>query len=220
MRIRFPFLAAFFILLFLSAYAGLLPHSEALTPYRPNDKVLHVVTFFCLTLVFYFILDTSRRRVVNITLVVCTFILGVGSEVLQGYLPNGRIFDPYDILANVVGSLGATGIASWYHRRMLERRRKAKYSVLGQGEEGLEGDLELGEGLTARVTEGEQEGRITISPSRSQTLEEEVDNWDENAADEAWDDDVGAITGKSDSTGKPTPPSSTGDEQDVKLAKD
>lgn len=189
----------------------------------PNDKLLHLVAFFGLTLTFYFILDASRRRVLNLTLVVCTVILGIGSELVQGFLPNGRTFDPYDILANLVGSLSALGLASWYHKRMLERRRKARYTVLGQdGEELAQDDLELGEGSGPRAGPSEQETGITSSIPQSKSLEEEVDNWDENAADDDWIEEDDAVTGgKSDSTGKMTPPSSSAeDERDVKLAKD
>lgn len=58
---------------------------------------------------------------------------------------------------------------------MLERKRQAKgYSAVA-GED----DLELGE------SSGEQETGVT--GNRPQTLEEEVDNWDENAQD--WDED-------------------------------
>lgn len=139
-----------------------------------NDKVLHVGAFFLLTLVFYWILDAARRRVMNITLVTCTLVLGIGSEFLQGFLPNDREFDVYDIVANIVGSLAALLLCSWYHKRMLERRRqnKAYNAVPGEDVE----DLELGEG------EGHETGVV-----QAQTLEEEVDNWDENAVDN-WDD--------------------------------
>lgn len=57
---------------------------------------------------------------------------------------------------------------------MLERKRKTKtYGPVVDGED--EADLELGEGT------GSQENGVV----REQTLEEQVDNWDENAED--WD---------------------------------
>jgi hypothetical protein len=58
---------------------------------------------------------------------------------------------------------------------MLERKRKAKGYSAVSGEE----DVELGE------SGGEQETGVT--GNRTQTLEEEVDNWDENAED--WEED-------------------------------
>ena len=185
----------FFVLLLLAGYAGLSSlHLDF------NDKVLHLLTFFVLTLVFYWILDTNRRRTLNLTLIVCTGILGVGSEFLQGFLPNGRVFDIYDIVANVVGSLASLGLCSWYHKRMLERKRQRKSYNAVPGED--EDDLELGEG--AGPADGQEEG-VTAGPSaggeRTTTLEQEVDNWDENAVD-AWDEDDGGDVGEATSSGK------------------
>ncbi|KAI1067708.1 hypothetical protein LB506_004433 [Fusarium annulatum] len=164
----------FLLLLFIAAYAGLT--SIQLGQYV-NDKALHFTTFFALTVVFYWVVDTNRRRVMNMTLVVCTIVLGVGSEFVQSFLDNGREFDLYDIIANVIGSLLGIGLCSWYHKRMLERKRRRRYSAV-PGEE--QGDVELGEGHESGVMEGS---------SRSQTLEEEVDNWDENEIDDDWDED-------------------------------
>lgn len=121
----------------------------------------------------------------------CTLCLGVGSEFLQGFLPNGRIFDFYDIVANIVGSLGALGLCSWYHKRMLERKRLRKTYTAVPGVEGEDddvvGDIELGEGVVGAQESGVVDGE---GPSgkheRVMTLEEEVDNWDENAPDD-WD---------------------------------
>jgi VanZ family protein len=183
----------------ISSSLGLLPSSSlpstpaAAQPYIPaqSDKALHFLCFFLLTAVFYFIFDTARRRVIHLTLIICTLVLAVGSEVAQGLLPNDREFDAWDVLANVVGSLAALGLASAYHRRAAERRRRAKYSALTG--DGLEGeDLELGEGADgtlagARAEDGQETGVVHRS------VEEELDNWDENAPD-AWDEDDEAST--------------------------
>jgi hypothetical protein len=114
-----------------------------------------------------------------VTLIVCTLGLGVGSEVVQGSLPNGREFDLYDILANVVGSVSAVGLCGWYHRRMMERRRQSRYGLMEDGTE----DVELG-----GVAGSSRRGSEVIGPQESgvMTLEHEVDNWDENAVDN-WD---------------------------------
>lgn len=157
---------------------------------------------------FYWIIDASRRRALNLTLIVCTALLGVGSELVQAFLPNGRTFDPFDIVANLVGSLAACGICSWYHKRMLERRRAAKYNILPGGEGGEE-DVELGESSTA--------GRQVIGVTSGPSLDHEIDNWDENAED-AWDEDDAQGTGESTSgDGQKTPPStgSIGEDGDV-----
>ena len=131
---------------------------------------------------------------IHLTLIICTLLLGVGSEVAQGLLPNDREFDAFDVLANVVGSLAALGLANAYHRRAAERRRRAKYSALTG--DGLEGeDLELGEsanGVPGTRAEGGDGQETGIAPVR--TVEEELDNWDENVPDEGWNDDDDTAT--------------------------
>ncbi|KAI1807531.1 hypothetical protein F4811DRAFT_549907 [Daldinia bambusicola] len=181
MRIRLPFAGVFFLLCLLAGYAGL---SSLQLNTVINDKVLHLLTFFLLTIAFYWIIDTNRRRTLNFTVVVCTLGLGIGSEFVQGFLPNGREFDPYDIVANIVGSLAGLGLCSWYHLRMLERKRSRRQYNAVPGEDPT--DLELGEDI-----EAQEEGVVSAAGNeRATTLEEEVDNWDENAVD-AWDEDDG-----------------------------
>ncbi|KAK5995668.1 hypothetical protein PT974_04085 [Cladobotryum mycophilum] len=184
------FLGVFLVLLLVAGYAGL---TKLKLGKYVNDKVLHFSTFFLLTVVFYWIVDTSRRRTLNMTLAVCTLVLGVGSEFVQSFLPNDRDFDLYDIVANVIGSLLGLGLCSLYHKRMLERKRQRKTYTAVPGEDTA--DVELGEGHENGVTDG---------PARS--LEEEVDNWDENAVDN-WDDD--------DDTEAPSPPVAMGKEPDT-----
>lgn len=198
MRIRFSFAGAFFLLLLGSAYLGLTPSLPI--PYI-NDKVLHGLTFFILTTCFYWILDTSRRRNLNFTVIVCTGILGIGSEVLQHFVST-RVFDPLDIAANIVGSLAAIGLSSWYHKRMLERKRAARQYVAVPGEE--DADVELGEGVVAEQPEN------PIVPGHI-SLEEEVDTWDENAEDN-WDDDGRAGTESLEGEGPKTPSASSAGE--------
>ncbi|PIG80103.1 VanZ domain protein [Aspergillus arachidicola] len=219
MRIRYPFAGAFVFLLLLAAYIGLLPHSASPSvpsQLQPNDKLLHVVTFFLLSLIFYWIPDTTRRRTLQLTLIVCTAALGIGSEIVQGILPNGRSFDPFDLLANIVGSLGAVGLCSWYHRRMLERRRKARFGALGDATD----DVELGVGPGHSETDHEQEG---LGPQETgvTNLEREVDNWDENAVDN-WDSDDGADepSGLIGEGSKPSAPTVNGDKGEGKKRSD
>jgi hypothetical protein len=101
--------------------------------------------------------------------------LGVASEIVQALLPIDRIFDYYDIVANVLGSVSATAICHWYHKRMLERKRAARGYGAVAGDDFDERDVELGEDI------GEQEAGV-VRP----TVDEELDRWDENAED--WDD--------------------------------
>jgi VanZ family protein len=201
-----PLAGAFFVLLLLAGYAGL---SSLQVDSVVNDKVLHLVTFFTLTVVCYWIVDTHRRRTLNLTLVTCTLCLGLGSELVQGFLPNGRDFDLYDIVANVAGSLAGLGLCSWYHKRMLERKRSRKQYNAVPGEDTGE-DVELGETVFGGEHEegvivGEPESAprtATSGGGNSMTLEEEVDNWDENAVD-AWDeDDLGDVGVATSTAGK------------------
>jgi hypothetical protein len=83
-----------------------------------------------------------------------------------------REFDPYDIAANVAGSLIALALCSWYHKRMIERKRAARGYNAVAGDDDL--DVELGENL------GGQDSGV-IRP----TVDDELDRWDENAED--WD---------------------------------
>ncbi|KAK3346765.1 hypothetical protein B0T25DRAFT_484831 [Lasiosphaeria hispida] len=205
MRIRLPFAGVFTLLLLLAGYAGLSP--VAVDAFANDDKALHLLTFFSLTVAFYWILDTNRRRTLNFTLIVCTVGLGIGSEFLQAIGLEGRAFDVFALVANVVGSLAALGLCSWYHKRMLERKRSRKQYSSVPGEEIGEEDIELGESVgigSAEHEEGITAGETAAAPSKQReiTLEQEVDNWDENAVD-AWDeDDLGDIGGASVGAGK------------------
>ncbi|KAF2851129.1 hypothetical protein T440DRAFT_467874 [Plenodomus tracheiphilus IPT5] len=170
MRIRKPFAAAFIGLILISAAAGFSPPDYSIPTYKQSDKALHFVAFFLLTLSFYWILETSRRKVLQFTFTVCTLGLGVASEVVQGLLPIHRQFDYYDIVANVAGSLLALTACNWYHKRMLERKRAARGYAAVAGDE--ERDIELGESV------GDQESGV-LRP----TVDEELERWDENAED-------------------------------------
>lgn len=168
------------------------------TAHRQTPKTDHSQT--CEQVTFYWILETSRRRCIHTTLLAVTAGLGIGSEILQALLPNGRDFDPFDILSNVVGSTLALLICSWYHRRMLERRRKNKHYDIVPGDEAdledgnEERDLELGTvrdqgtGVVA-AAEAAQAGAGATNVS------EELDNWDENADDD-WDEEPSTTSGE------------------------
>ena len=64
---------------------------------------------------------------------------------------------------------------------MLERKRQARQYNVVSGEE----DVELGEGMSDH--EGQESG---VTGERSRTLEEEVDQWDENN----WEEDEPTAT--------------------------
>lgn len=112
--------------------------------------------------------------------------MGIGSEFVQGLIPNnGREFDGYDIVANVLGSGAALGLSSWYHKRMIERKRKRKgYTGVPATDGADDLDVELGEGIN-----GQDSGIVHHDTAPATvSLEQELDNWDENAED-AWDEE-------------------------------
>ncbi|MCJ1287820.1 hypothetical protein MMC26_007172 [Xylographa opegraphella] len=180
MHVRYPFAGCFAALCLLAAYAGLTPLEVSPT----NDKVLHILTFFVLTLTFYWSVEAPRRFLLKIVFITCALVLGVGSEFLQAALPNGRFFDALDIAANLVGSVVALAICSWYHGRILERKRRRKlegYGLLGPGEE--IGDLELGDG-------GGRGHQIGVEDDRPEGDGGETgEAWDELEASEGGDAD-------------------------------
>lgn len=168
-------------------------------------------------LIFYWILDTNRRRVIQVTLAVCTGAMAVGSEVVQGVIPvrleshqdyeynltcatqNGRTFDYLDIFGNVAGSLAALGLNTMYHKRMLERKRAARgYRSIGGDEElggaGLD-DIELEEGTSAQ-----ESGVVAVAPQETATLDDDLDKWDENAEDWSDPDDEPTTTAPANGT--------------------
>lgn len=128
-----------------------------------NDKALHFVTLFALTLSFYWILDTTRRRVLNLTLVTVTGVFALGGEVVQGFVTS-RPFDSLLVAANLLGSLTALALCTLYHKRMLDRKRQARYGLVPQG--GDEEDLELG-GQESGVTAGEEGAESTDGEGRT-----------------------------------------------------
>lgn len=138
-------------------------------------------------------------------------------------IPNGRVFDVYDIAANVAGSAVALAGCSWYHMRMLERKRlKRGYGLVagGEGEE-LEEDLELGhvegeqeDGVVA-IAGGAPKAPVSIVEAGKANLEDEVNNWDENIED-AWDIDG---EGDENDMGVKTPSASSAGEGEAEMGK-
>ncbi|KAF2175557.1 hypothetical protein K469DRAFT_743291 [Zopfia rhizophila CBS 207.26] len=208
MRIRKPFVGAFLGICLVATLAGFSPQNYQIPIYKQSDKVLHFLAFFLLTICFYWILETSRRKVLQLTFTVCTVGLGFASEIIQGLLPNGRNFDYYDILANVVGSIAALALCNWYHKRMLERKRAARGYAAVAGDDIDDRDIELGEVI------GQQESGV-VRPTGTAAVEEELDHWDENAGD--WEDTEATTENANGQAGSPD---GTGDIGDTKKRND
>ena len=56
----------------------------------------------------------SLKVLRNITLIICTFGGSVGLEIIQNLVNPKRVFDVYDIVANILGSLLGLGISVGY----------------------------------------------------------------------------------------------------------
>lgn len=136
MRIRIPIFIVFLFSCVLTAYLGLV----RVTPLPTNrDKIAHLTAFFVLTVLFYWSMDTHRKRAVNITLFVCCLCASIGTELLQHFATGGeRKFDVQDIAANLVGSIFATVLCSLYHGRLNERRKRARHDRIRHDAEGGE----------------------------------------------------------------------------------
>ena len=98
-----------------------------------------------------------------------------------------REFDPFDILANLVGSSVALGLCTLYHKRMLDRKRKRKLEgygrlAAGEGEE----DLELGEGVGMT---GQESGTVANADD-----EDGGEAWDEIGGEDSETGDIGKLT--------------------------
>lgn len=124
MRIRKSILAGLSVSLLFSAYLGFADISIK------HDKFTHFITFFILTLMFYWLFETSSTRTIrNLTFFICTLAGGIGSEFVQGLLPY-RTFDAKDIICNVLGSFLALLISMFYHKKIIEQRRLNRYEQL------------------------------------------------------------------------------------------
>ena len=160
MRIRIPIALALVVASLGFLYLGL---ADLKLPY---DKAMHFGAFFLLTNLFYWSFDLPRRRMISVTFIVCTLLGGVISEIAQGYLAPTRQFDSKDIAANIAGSLIALGLSSFYHRRMLERRRNARYQRLRSS---LDGEVEAQVGSTE--IELNQVANEPVKPSNGTSTE-------------------------------------------------
>lgn len=126
MKVRVPFVVVFVILVILAGFLGL-----ARSLHFTHDKLLHFTVFFILALDFYWVFDATRKQCINLTGVVIGGAGGIGSEFVQTLLAAPeRQFDPLDILFNLIGCLCAILLCSWYHNRLLKRRRNARYRIL------------------------------------------------------------------------------------------
>ncbi|KAI5954531.1 hypothetical protein KGF54_002306 [Candida jiufengensis] len=128
-KVRISVLIAFIITLILAGYLGF--SSIQLI----HDKLIHFIIFCILTIEFYFIFDTqfkSLKLVRYLTFFICTIGGSISSEIIQNLINKDRIFDPIDILSNVLGSLLGLILSILYqnYRKSLAKKERLKYHKL------------------------------------------------------------------------------------------
>ena len=69
--------------------------------YLPGDKILHVICYFTLTIIYFFSFYNSQKKVFLSSLF--SFLLGFILELLQILKIFKREFDYFDILSNTLG---------------------------------------------------------------------------------------------------------------------
>lgn len=73
-----------------------------------DDKLYHILAYFILTVVWYVALglNQNKKRIVHIAL--GCIIYGIIVEAIQGKLTFHRVWDLFDIVANLIGVIIAT----------------------------------------------------------------------------------------------------------------
>jgi len=87
--------------------------------FKSNDKYLHALAYFTLSLVWYFALyEKLKIKSHKIYVILMLITYGIILEVLQGGLTKYRTADIFDVLANTFGIVIATllfgKIMKWY----------------------------------------------------------------------------------------------------------
>ncbi len=77
------------------------PDIESLIDY---DKIVHVIFYLVMTFLFLCSLGSQQWKHILIAIIICS-LYGVLMEYLQRTTGQGRHFDYYDIIANIIGSL-------------------------------------------------------------------------------------------------------------------
>ncbi len=109
----------FFLLLSIATYGFLKDVSGVPSNWMPNDKVMHVLVFFALTLSF---IQAFIRPFWQSFLLLALY--GALIEVAQATFTS-RMGDPFDWLADIAGVLGAALLvrylpAHWFNRSLVQ----------------------------------------------------------------------------------------------------
>ncbi|MGJ8548822.1 VanZ family protein [Winogradskyella wichelsiae] len=85
-----------------------------------DDKIYHVVAYFCLTLVWGLFVNYSKSIRLLFIVCVAAIILGFILELLQYFVNSNRTYDTYDLIANGIGAIFGTLIASQINRSKIK----------------------------------------------------------------------------------------------------
>jgi len=189
-RLRPWFLVFTCVIMILLAFLGFTNFSRALPL---NDKLLHFICLGVATGVFYFIFDVEedarriwfwRRSPLIFTGVVCFFLGGFISEVVQSSLPQYKEFDFMDVVANLLGS--SIGLYISYNLELYYRHRREisrlyrPLNMDAMSDEEDEDDLEArGTQLLPTDTQGRSQNKASQPSKSSGGPIRLADVWDE-----------------------------------------
>jgi len=85
---------------------------------KSNDKFLHVIAYFLLTLFWLLALVPTKNLSRTVAITIGCIIYGTILEVIQGELATQRMSDVFDIIANSIGAVIATTLFVVIKRRL------------------------------------------------------------------------------------------------------
>lgn len=77
-----------------------------------DDKIYHFIAYFVLASLWVTYFKTSPKKHVVLLVFVCTISFGITLELLQHQLNPNRTYDTYDLMANCIGVIVGTLIAT------------------------------------------------------------------------------------------------------------
>ena len=77
-----------------------------------DDKIFHIVAYFGLTLLWVLFVKPLKNKRILYTICFTAVFLGFILELLQYFLNPNRTYDTYDLIANSIGAIFGTLIAS------------------------------------------------------------------------------------------------------------
>ena len=79
-----------------------------------DDKIYHLIAYFIFAFLWVTYFKSSRKKYSVLITFFCTLLFGVVLELMQHQLNPNRTYDTYDLMANclgvIIGTLIATGI--------------------------------------------------------------------------------------------------------------